>query len=76
MRSRRILVVGTGTRSAVIAAALTAAGADVVRAANEFGITRHPEIAGVWLAPRGVAEDKRKPYGPTKKGKGGKVRKW
>lgn len=74
----RVLVVGAGKRSAAIAAALIAAGADVVQA-NEFPITRRPEITGVWwdeCANLGAVEDKRKTYGPPKKGRGGKVRRW
>lgn len=78
MDKKRVLIVGSGTRSAAIAAALIAAGADVVQA-NEFPIARKPEITGVWFdecRDVGVVEDKRKTYGPTKKGRGGKVRRW
>lgn len=74
MDRKRILVVGAGKRSVAIAAALIAAGADVVRA-DAFPITRRPEIPGV-CADVGAVKDKRKTYGPPKKGRGGKVPRW
>ena len=78
MVGKRILVVGAGARSAAIAAALIAAGADVVQA-DERPIIARPQITGMWLdecAEVGRIEDKRKTYGPPMKGRGGKVRRW
>lgn len=78
MIGKRILVVGAGKRSAAIAAALISAGANVVQA-DEFPIAARQQVTGMWIdecADVGRIEDKRKTYGPPKKGRGGKVRLW
>jgi len=78
VKGKRILVVGSSARSAAIAAALVAAGADVVQA-TEFPITARPEMTGAWLDEIGLLErlaDKRHPYGPPQKGRGGKLKRW
>lgn len=76
MQGKLVLIVGAaGTpQSAAIAAALIAAGAKVVSA--DMPITPKPEITSVWLDDCVKLKEPQNTYGPPKKGRGGKVRKW
>ena len=77
MQGLRVLIVGAGTRrSDAIAAALIAAGARVVRADEEMVLKPKPEITGVWFDECVAIQSTQNTYGPPKKGRGGKVRKW
>lgn len=74
MRDKRIMVVGGGMRGKVIAAALIANGVDVVRV-DELQIIPRPQITGVWVDEIATTYN-HNTYGPTKKGRGGKMRRW
>ncbi|MDD5370510.1 MAG: hypothetical protein PHQ40_15615 [Anaerolineaceae bacterium] len=49
MHSKRILVVGSGSRNAALISAFTAAGADVVFSDPDKPLTRRTEITGMWI---------------------------
>lgn len=77
MQGRRVLIVGAGTPgSAAIAAALIAAGARVVSADEATAIVPRPQITDAWISERAELKETQNTYGPPKKGRGGKVRRW
>jgi len=76
MQGQRFLIVsGAGNpQSAAVAVALIAGGAKVVCA--DMPISQKPEMAGAWADDWARVRDPQNTYGPPKKGRGGKVRKW
>ena len=74
MQNGRILVVGRQKQNAAIVAALIALGTNVATADEAMLISQRHTITDAWHI--GTLKPERKKYGPEKKGRGGKVRRW
>lgn len=70
---KRILVVGEGVQSATVVAALVATGTWSISYGD---VAQRAKSGGLWLNQFDVAPATQRAYGPERKGRGGKVRRW